>query len=913
MSEFDAELAYFRQRITKLYETELSKHGVVPPDAIPTALAADPFNMSPEGLAYVERHLRASLSVEQTLGTSIKSEFVPWLKSRSGEIDFFYWNRLKRFYLEGGSLPPHVVAILDQVTDELMDYCGNPMDPGEWRRRGMVMGHVQSGKTTNYSALICKASDAGYKVIILLAGLTNSLRGQTQERLDETFIGRKSIFGSTLPERLPITRYAEQHREPAFGTTRGSDFNKEVSQYGVTVAALKEPVIFVTKKNKATLSHLRDWLMKQTRGDVIDYPLLLIDDEADNASVDTMNDPGRATAINQLIRDILNRFRRSSYVGYTATPFANIFINPDTVDSMLGDDLFPRHFIKALDPPNNYVGSQRVFSDDGDLKTPMIRVVADYEDLLPLKHKKDIALASLPPSLLNAIRAFVVARTIRVLRGDGRKHCSMMINVSRFNDVQEKVLGLTYAFLEKIRRSVNANAGLGTKTATRDPEIEALRLLLESDFSEAEVGFEAFLGALPEAVRTIEARTVNMKGGELDYSRHKDEGLHVIAVGGLALSRGLTLEGLIVSYILRNTAASDTLMQMARWFGYRPDYEDLCRLYLPQSSLEYYEEIDEAIEELREEIKRMRRLNQTPEQFGLKVRQSTTALRITAANKMKSATALRVAQDYSARHVEGHMLINDDELNTANRRAIEEFLGALGAPLAPDAIPDERVSRQVAQHLVWRGVTGREVLELTKKFRFPDAHPDFGLISGTASLFSDYISDRIEGELQEWDVAVLSLLRPASPERVWAIGETKREVFLRGREKGTIDQSGTFRIMGSKNRVSDPGDAGLLLSPAELAELPETEKSKSSDSDFCSVRRRPLLLIHAFHPQLKPAEDGSPTPGLKVRSPAVSLSFCTPMTRMRAVERTYQVNLQYLRQMESFAREAEDDEVLIDG
>ena len=183
------------------------------------------------------------------------------------------------------------------------------------------------------------------------------------------------------------------------------------------------------------------------------------------------------------------------------------------------------------------------------------------------------------------------------------------------------------------------------------------------EFSAAGCSFGRVLKVLSEAASTVSVVTVNMRGGTLDYSRHKEGGLHVIAIGGLALSRGLTLEGLTVSYILRNTAASDTLMQMARWFGYRPEYEDICRVYLPESSLDHYEYIEEAIEELRDEVKRMESLNQTPEDFGLKVRQSPTALRITAANKMRTATSITLAQDYSGRHIEGHVLFNDDAIN----------------------------------------------------------------------------------------------------------------------------------------------------------------------------------------------------------------------------------------------------------
>ena len=256
--------------------------------------------------------------------------------------------------------------MLNDVTDEILDYSGNPIDTDGWRRRGMVIGHVQSGKTTNYASLICKAADAGYKIIILLAGITNSLRQQTQERLDEYFIGRKSVFQAVAQEPLTIANYAGERRFPAYGTSRDRDFSKTAATtWGVTLSALNEPIIFVTKKNKSTLENLAEWLgPTQFR-----EPLLLIDDEADNASINTSANPTRITAIDHRDPDDLSKFDRSTYVGYTATPFANIFIDPDTEHAMLQDDLFPRHFIKALDPPSNYMGAGRFFGDTSTRRT----------------------------------------------------------------------------------------------------------------------------------------------------------------------------------------------------------------------------------------------------------------------------------------------------------------------------------------------------------------------------------------------------------------------------------------------------------------------------------------------------------------------------------------------------------------
>lgn len=880
MPGLDAELAYFRYR---LFE-QLAGGGPLPAGAIENEVRAGPFSLSEEQQDTIIRQLQGSFTTTQTLGASVRSDYRPWLNKRRAAIDFFYWNRLNQFYMSGGQLPPSVVSVLDNVTDEVLDYCGDPEDRGAWSRRGMVMGHVQSGKTTNYAALICKAADAGYKVIILLAGITNSLRAQTQERLDETFVGKVSVFNPTVQTELPITGFGSG-RFPAYGTSRDNDFSKTAaSTYGVTLAALKEPIIFVTKKNKSTLERLRDWLKDQNQGALITEPLLLIDDEADNASINTSADPEKATAINRAVRETLALFQRSSYVGYTATPFANIFIDPDTENDMLKDDLFPRHFIKALDPPSNYVGASRVFAAKGDLRRTMVRVVSDYQDILPLKHKRDHDLQLLPSSMKKAIRVFVLTRAIRILRGQGNRHCSMMINASRFNDVQDRINGLVYAYLVEVRNSATVNGGLPLSQIS-DRNIHDLSGDFQREFSESGHTFGQVLKALGDAISPVSVVTVNMRGGTLDYSRHKESGLHVIAIGGLALSRGLTLEGLTVSYILRNTAASDTLMQMARWFGYRPDYEDICRVYLPESSLDHYEYIEEAIEELRGEVKRMESLNQTPEDFGLKVRQSPTALRITAANKMRTATSVTLAQDYSGRHIEGHVLFNDDAINRNNLRKVEDFLQPLGQP--------KDLEGGGANY--WPDVDGTAVLRLIGEFAFPPQHQDLGQIARDRSLFRDYVGDRIGSELRSWDVAIPHPKRSGNAEKILGL-----EIPLRMRASGEYDDE-VWRATGSKNRIADPNDAKLFLSSTEVEDAKREFGTRGGDRAFCRKRAKPLLVIHVIG---ETGEDKK----RKFTGPVVSLSFCLPDTRIVPVSRSYQVNAVYRRQLELDVEPDDDEE-----
>jgi hypothetical protein len=909
MMAFEQEIAFFRIGLSNLEE--------VTHTAIRDMILASPFsNLSEEDREAIAKILEESFDITQSRGAIVTDDaHVPWLedRKRNNEIDFYYWNRLKRYYLETGSLPGRVVNMLDQVTDEVLDFCGNPADVAAWKKRGMVLGHVQSGKTTNYSALICKAADAGYKIIILLAGITNSLRTQTQERLDETFIGQQSVFQQGAKQEMPIRRYGSGNlRTPAYGTSRDGDFSAAAARIGgVSLASLSEPMIFVTKKNKITLERLRDWLRQQNPGDKIEHPLLLIDDEADNASINTSRSPNRVTGINGAIREILSLFDQSSYVGYTATPFANIFIDPRSEDEMLGDDLFPANFIKALDPPSNYVGASRIFVDpqdspEADMRFVMIRELVDFQDLIPLKHKKDLKPAELPDSLRVAIRVFLLSRAIRVLRGDGKRHSSMMINVSRFNDVQEHLEGLVYEYLEELRASIAANSGLGSE-GLRDARLNSLKQDYCEEYADCEFGWERVQSVLPEAIGPVVIRTVNMRGGLLDYSKNREAGLHVIAIGGLALSRGLTLEGLSVTYILRNASASDTLMQMARWFGYRPNYEDLCRLYIAPSSLVHYDFVTEATEELRSEIKRMERNRATPKEFGLKVRHSPAVIQITAANKMGSAETLTIAQDYSGSHVEGYSIPNSRDVFSRNRRIVEEFLATLPSP-------DRAFGRQ--PYWLWKDVGGREIHRMITGFGFSGRHRDLAEIENGSSLLGDYVADRIGSELSEWDVVMVF---NGEPERISHPPDLDR-FTPRGRYFGQI--KGRDYLVTAKNRLSSPGDEKIGLLVRGIHPPAEGEGSgkdgKPTPVDFYTRMLRPVMLIHLFSAEVpahrtergqKVENTRDQEPSFKERSETlVSLSFMLPSTGRPVRERTYKVNQVYLDMLRTFDRNHEEDD-----
>lgn len=437
-----------------------------------------PFSASEKEAEKVIALLQSRLIVSMDTGDSIneKDTYKPWLNNRKIDIDFFYWNRYAKYLEIDKKWSRGVVATIDHVTDRMLDLLGDPKQQGAWQRRGLVLGDVQSGKTANYTALINKATDAGYRVVILLSGIIENLRRQTQERLDEGFIGRSSK--AALQKNQETIRKGVGNIDPkkfamAF-TTESNDFKvNTVRSINMSLINTTQPVLFVVKKNMKPLENLISWLkaynMDNANG-TIDLPLLLIDDEADNASVNTRatSDP---TKINNLIRSLLKLFKNASYVGVTATPFANIFIEPDTTKEMLGDDLFPRDFIYALSPPTNYIGSNAIFGDSPRYSGSLVEI-NDAEVYFPFGHNGTLEVDELPQSLKKALAYFILLNTIRDQRGDKTTHRSMLINVSRLTAVQEKVATLVIEWLREMAQDIQNYCKLSTDEACRNGNIK---------------------------------------------------------------------------------------------------------------------------------------------------------------------------------------------------------------------------------------------------------------------------------------------------------------------------------------------------------------------------------------------------------------------------------------------------------
>ena len=839
----------------------------------------------------VLRRIHARLLIDMDTGTAIFEDFHPWLSGRKPNIDPYYWDRFS-FYLKKGGWPLRVVAKLDALTDEILNLLGNPENTGSWQRRGLVMGDVQSGKTATYTALTCKAADAGYRLIIILTGTMENLRRQTQERLDAGFVGMDSSGWLARERRRKEIGVGEidRRRMGVVFTSRTRDFNTTlVNQLNLRIRDMAEPILLVVKKNKRILENLENWLRFYNAGTngAIDTPMLLIDDEADNASVNTNQATQSPTAINERIRSLLRLFTRTSYVGFTATPFANIFVDPDSESDMLGNDLFPRDFIYTLDSPDNYVGARAIFGDEPTVNC--LREIEDAEMYFPVGHTASLRCDDLPESLLDALRVFIISNAIRDIRGEGPSHRSMLVNVSRFTYVQDQVKELLDQELRQIQQDVRNYSRLRFEEAMRNPNIALLHQTWEKEFREAGPEWLDIQEALLSAALPIIVKAVNQRTGaaSLDFAAHRQAGLRVVAVGGNSLSRGLTLEGLCVSYFFRNTLMYDTLLQMGRWFGYRDGYKDLCRVWLTDHATQWYAHIANAAEELRNEIRRMRAADLTPKDFGLKVRSHPDSLLVTARNKMRTASEIERVISVSGEGPEISRLRSDSETIRVNAAAAEEFISGLR---------DAGISSKLSYwgNTIWNDVSKSHVASILRRFV---SHPLNFVFQ--QDFLADFLESTTEPCLDTWDVVIPNGREDAKTFAGIQYCPQKRRVI--------IDQNTrSILVSGKSRRVGSRGIEREGLPPDLVRRIEEEYKESSGgrsipDSEYRRHRQRPLLLLHL----IAPAEEGNPvdTGGF----PLVALGLSFPKFDDNNVARRirYKINLVEYRNM--FDLETDDE------
>lgn len=673
----------------------------------------------------------------------------PWL--HTVESKEYYSDRYYEYLRTEGHLPNQVVSVMKSTNRDILERLGNPNVNIPFKRQGLVVGNVQSGKTANYLSLINLAADYGYRLIILITGIHNNLRSQTQKRVNDGFIGYDSekqkyvgVGCTSDSEKFELVK----SNQPHCFTTVTEDFNgKTRASTAVRPENARNPVIMVIKKNHNTLRNIIEWLRNNEDGQrFIDASALIIDDEADNASINTSKKPDETTKINSQIREIFNLFRQGSYIGYTATPFANIFIDPDDYDQALADDLFPKDFIFTLEAPSNYLGATQFFLNDKgepNYNSSLVEFINDNNETIPLKKPKDFVITELPESLVGAIYEYLVSIVIKGVRPVSNKHTSMLINVSHKTQEQKDVLHLISQEYEEIRRAVKY---LGAKSQSERMENNHLKGLYNKYLAYSdECDVNRFFTQLQAVIESVKVRVINSESNDkLDYDNYEN-GLNVIAIGGYSLSRGFTLEGLTISYLIRNTAMADTLLQMGRWFGYRDQYSDLCRLYIPDASFEWYAFIAQSIEELRKEFIIMEQNGLRPSEYGLKVRSSNTGLLITARNKMHHAESVMLSESFS----EEAFTLRGISLNNLNcqRKNLEKLSYELASKYGHQVVYRHDKKENDDKFYLVRDVSVDKVMNLLSNYEYSldDKERKKALIT--------YISDRQE-EIGEWDIAI---------------------------------------------------------------------------------------------------------------------------------------------------------------
>ncbi|MDD6082726.1 MAG: Z1 domain-containing protein [Oscillospiraceae bacterium] len=695
-----------------------------------------------------------------------------------------YWNRYKA-YLSGTKKwsQKTIEKSINEPTDFVMNCLANPNSGVPESSYGEVFGYVQSGKTANYIGLINKAVDAGYKIIIVLAGMHNNLRSQTQMRIDEEVLGFETSIDylKKKKDQGPAIGVGtmgfqmDKSLEPLTSRDEKGDFTK--SRANVS-RVYDQPKIFIVKKNTKVLQYVFDNLSKNhavvenpdgTKTFSCKYSLLLIDDEADQASLNNkyktdksgnISDESDVSKTNELIRRILGLFSCCSYVGYTATPYANVFIPPNIDDSELGNDLFPKDFIVCLPKPNGYVGAMEFFGEDEESEIMPLRrkITTDLEDFIDVRTKQIIA--PIPDELKTAILHFIIITAARNVRGQTLEPNSMLIHINRFVDVQGVLKSAVSNYYDEVKSYINGGDAEifdimhdiwekdfipTTKTMQRDfsSYMEGVEC---SDWCDIEKEIKRLIGNHQIKVMEINGRSDDV----LCYKEYKDEKrqLNVIAIGGDKLSRGLTLEGLTVSFFMRSSMMYDTLMQMGRWFGFRPKYTDLCRLFVPDELFRWFMVVSFATENLRNQIQYMNEYNRTPMDFGLRIASHPEML-ISSRAKIKTGRECTLTFSNSVSQTRSI----DISTNTydSNFEAAERFINKLGKESSDHWTKLGRTSN--TDHIFWDDVDGNLVADF-----FADYKTSKNANKVNSLYMADYVRDQIKnGGLVKWTVCLKNI------------------------------------------------------------------------------------------------------------------------------------------------------------
>ncbi len=745
---------------------------------------------------------------------------------------WYYWPRLRDHLLGTKNRSAQVVRSIDEATDRVLEHLASP-DESSFDIRGLVIGYVQSGKTANYTALVAKCADLGYRLVVVLTGMDKGLRRQTQIRIKTEVVG----YSDNRPSAVRLPPVGRQWHEFTSDEMEGDFQPGNANQ-----AALQgsHPVLLVIKKNGPVLRKLLAWLEGASDQAKSTLPAIFIDDEADQASIDTRGsyqlegvpvptDYEEPSVINGLIRQLLQVFQRRCYVAYTATPYANVLIPHDTFDPRLRNDLYPKDFIIDLPKPPGYFGAEDLF---GKLD-PNTNTYTDGLDVIEDVVSGDIVLldqGTLPPSLLAAIDAFVLAAAGRSARGMQAEAATMLVHISHLKVEQNVLANLVRQRYFEIRDEWRYQRKGGIRERWRAVWDKQFRPLTAALHIEKDVDFDVVEPFISPILEAIEVKVINSDTGEvLDYERQPD--LKAIAIGGNRLSRGLTLEGLLVSYFTRSSETYDTLMQMGRWFGFRGGYEDLTRIWTTTDLQTWFADLSFVESQLRQDIRIYEELELKPADVGLRIWQHP-AMQITnklkrrfsgAASSTQFAGSLQQTFKFPLTTLENLPLVVEP-----SRLAVIKLINDLDAPVWTAKGPQ------------WTSDRPDLILSFLGQYRTDAAATGVSLSDISAYIRSEVAA----GRLLSWDVAVRGREQADSN-----LGDVDWGCFAT-----PIHQIERTRI-GSTNSlgvITSPGDEAVGLSDGEMSTMQrhiDAGKSENIAARLSRPSTRGLLLIYPISRQ----------------------------------------------------------------
>jgi len=878
----------------------------------------------------VLQELTQENTVEMALGDSIvdKATFKPWIAKRRSETETPRWDAYKKLLISR-DWEENVIRTLDTQTDDVVELLGDPTQvDGKWPRRGLLMGEVQSGKTATYLGILNKALDYGYRVIVVIGGHTEDLRQQTQTRFDTDLLGIDSETWEDGINNAAI-RYVGVGQISGLRahlmTTVRHDFSKSKRGSSITWVNGGLPTVFITKKNPSLLNNIRTYIKSQAPGGKLDIPLIVVDDESDWGSPNT-RDKAEPASVNRAIRALLDVSTRSSYLAITATPFANIFIDDQATFEFVEkqqrgeqvadgpgtvlQDLFPSDYIRVMFPPSTYFGIGTYFPEGGH--AAINTEVEDCLATIPIKHKNHHPVISLPESMETAMLEFLLGTAVRRIRDQKIKAASMLINVSRFKSVERQVSELAEKFLGQTVAVILGE--FARKTSIRSSTAKTIQEVWNTRFANVNnIDWDQVAKKLIEIAPEFRINLVNGDTAKERAKRRKqmtvterkeDDLIPKIVVGGNILSRGLTLEGLQVSYFVREPRTMDTLMQMGRWFGYRPHFNDLVRVWMPETTREDFTHSAEVTEELRETLLEMKARGLTPRDFGLRVRVHPDSVDIVAANKGRDTSVIEIGPVvWENRLVESYDLTGDKDTDHANQVAVETLITKLGVTKSVKTSGDFDS---------WHNVSLDIVLHFFRTFQ-GDGHSQwFGRVANGTLPISDAF-EAMPGS-NHWSIVLVNSGK-GKPHHFGPY-----EVLMSIRNKmGQSKSDGHIRL--DRRRVSSAGDLirSLIKSERDVMEAEPRYttdgKPMSSQAKTLSWITHPILMIYvvtAEKPEKPDDLDSLKEVEKDLTRIAVAIAF-PKMTQEEIVEatrdsKTYQVNQVYWRAYNGFVEDEGDDE-----